>query len=416
MVSLLLCLLWIMPLPLVADEDPLQARRRDLEEIERSLLHVEQDLHARQRSREVLAAEVERYERDIAQLARADHELDTLLEEQVGILATVQHDLDTERAHLARERRALAALLRSAHALGSQEHLRLLLNQDDLARVGRILSYYGYLNRYRVQRLEAFAARARRLEGLRLEVAEETQRLARLAARQRDTRERLARAMAQRTALLADLDQTIASRADRLAALREDAEALRALVTQLERQAARLPESEVVRQRLIDRRGRLPWPLAGGRLLERFDSLKGEGGPQRWDGVLLAAPEGSAVRAVHHGRVVYADWLRGFGLLMVLDHGDDYMTLYGHNQTLLKEPGEWIESGEIIALSGSSGGQRRAGLYFAIRYRGRPVNPEPWCHSVHKLGARRPLCRPDDARGQPRGRHQAGLVSPFRTT
>jgi septal ring factor EnvC (AmiA/AmiB activator) len=104
-------------------------------------------------------------------------------------------------------------------------------------------------------------------------------------------------------------------------------------------------------------------------------------GELRWDGVLISAPEGQEVRAVHHGRVAFADWLRGFGLLLIIDHGDGYMTLYGHNQSLFKETGEWVEAGEPVALVGTSGGRARAGVYFGIRHQGRPVDPGAWCRA-----------------------------------
>ena len=370
--------------------DSVEAKRKDLEEMERELETLEADLEARRSSRAVLAAELERRERDMAQLARAGHDLKAMIAEQGRVVADLQRELATERGRLEGERRSIAELLRSIHAFGSREHLRMLLDLEDVARIGRVLSYYGYLNRYRLRRLRSFAERARRLESLRLEASAETQRLARLAARQEETRNRLAVAQAERTGLLADLERTILSRQERFAALREDAEGLRVLVEQLERQAAILPEAEVAREPIGERRGRLAWPLEAATLLERFGDAKGDSG-QRWDGVLLAAAEGSPVRAVHHGRVAYADWLRGFGLLIIIEHDDGVLTLYGHNQTLLKEPGEWVDSGETIALSGSSGGRRRPGLYFAIRRQGRPLDPERWCGSASALGRRVPL-------------------------
>jgi septal ring factor EnvC (AmiA/AmiB activator) len=361
------------------------SKRRDLEQMESELQDLELDLQARRDSRAVLEAELEGLERDVAQLARAGHQLDAMIDEQVRAVEGLQAELAAERGRLEQERRSIAALLRSAYAFGGSEHLRMLLDQEDMARVSRVMSYYGFLNRYRLRRLRAFSDQARRLEGLRLAAAEETQRLAMLAARQEDTRGRLARAQGQRTELLAELRRTIASREERYDALREEAEGLRSLVEQLERQAAILPEADFGQQPIAELRGRLAWPLGDGELLERFGRLKGESG-QRWDGVLLAAPEGTEVRAVHHGRVAYADWLRGFGLLIIIEHDDGYMSLYGHNQTMLKESGEWVGGGETIALSGASGGQQRPGLYFAIRHRGRPLDPERWCRAATEPG------------------------------
>jgi septal ring factor EnvC (AmiA/AmiB activator) len=363
---------------LAQGEPDIEARRRDLSEMEERLRDLRRDLDARRGSREVLLGELERHERDIAQLALAGRKLKSMLEEQALVLADVQRRRDEQRDAVARERVALAGLLRSAHALGGTERLRMLLDQEDVARTGRLLAYFEYLNRDRIRRIDAFSAQARRLEDLRREAAEETRRLATLAARQEETRRRLAAAQEQRAVLLAELDDSIAGREESLVALEEDAQALRSLLGQLERQAMELPEADVAQVPMERLRGRLAWPLESGLLAGRFGQLKGEGG-QRWDGVLIAAPEGATVRAVHDGRVVYADWLRGFGLLVIVEHDDGYMTLYGRNQALLKERGEWVAAGDTIALSGTSGGQRDAGLYFALRHHGRPLDPEHWC-------------------------------------
>ena len=360
------------------EPDPLAPQRRALTQMESELTDLERGLEARRRGREALLGELETYERDIAQLANGSRQLETMIKEQVKVQARLQQDLEAERAALERERRSLAALIRSAHTLGNHENLRLLLDQQDIARQGRLMSYYGYLNRYRLGRLDSFTARAENFERLRAETAEETQRLAMLAGRQKEMRERLAQTQSQRSALLTELEQQIAGGAEQAEILREDTEHLRALVTQLERQGMIMPEVNLDPQPIASRRGQLPWPVAnGGLLLSRFGE-RAEGSKVQ-DGVLIGVREGSEVRAIHHGRVVYADWLRGFGQLIIIDHDEGYMSLYGHNQSLLKEAGEWVGVGEVIALSGASGGRKTAALYFAIRRDSQPENPEAWC-------------------------------------
>lgn len=360
------------------EPDPLAPQRRALTQMESELTDLERGLEARRRGREALLGELETYERDIAQLANGSRQLETMIKEQVKVQARLQQDLEAERAALERERRSLAALIRSAHTLGNHENLRLLLDQQDIARQGRLMSYYGYLNRYRLGRLDSFTARAENFERLRAETAEETQRLAMLAGRQKEMRERLAQTQSQRSALLTELEQQIAGGAEQAEILREDTEHLRALVTQLERQGMIMPEVNLDPQPIASRRGQLPWPVAnGGLLLSRFGE-RAEGSKVQ-DGVLIGVREGSEVRAIHHGRVVYADWLRGYGQLIIIDHDEGYMSLYGHNQSLLKEAGEWVGVGEVIALSGASGGRKTAALYFAIRRDSQPENPEAWC-------------------------------------
>jgi len=125
-------------------------------------------------------------------------------------------------------------------------------------------------------------------------------------------------------------------------------------------------------------RGKLPWPV-NGRLLARFGETRGDDARTKWDGVMISASSGSQVHAVHGGRVVFADWLRGAGLLVILDHGNGYLSLYGHNQSLLKKPGDVVKAGEAISTVGTSGGQDTPALYFAIRQQGRPTDPSQWC-------------------------------------
>ena len=210
------------------------------------------------------------------------------------------------------------------------------------------------------------------------QVRQETQRLTVLAQQQEKTRLRLVATHGERNDVLAKLQGTILSGRDRIAALEEDAGALRAVIEQLRRSAEILGESGIQQDSIAVKRGRLQWPTTPAKLLARFGDRK-SGNELHWDGVLLASDRGEAVRAVYQGRVVFADWLRGFGLLIIVDHGDGYMSLYGHNETLLKETGEWVGSGDQLALSGASGGQRNPGVYFALRRNGEPLDPAQWC-------------------------------------
>jgi septal ring factor EnvC (AmiA/AmiB activator) len=137
-----------------------------------------------------------------------------------------------------------------------------------------------------------------------------------------------------------------------------------------------IPAEADGQQPFHSRKGKLRWP-ARGRLAQRFGAPRSGG--LRWRGVMIEAQEGGEVRAVSQGRIAFSDWMRGFGLLLIIDHGDGYMSLYGHNQTLYKEVGEWVDTGEVVALLGASGGRTESGLYFEMRHKGRPINPVHWC-------------------------------------
>ena len=389
------------------DERDFESKRQVLDQLEEQVRGLEHDLDAMRGSRAVLASELERSEREIADLARAGRQLTGMIRAQEQNLADLHAQLEREREALVRERVGLAGLIRSAYALGNGDRIRLLLDQEDVAGLGRVMSYYGYLNRYRISRMASVKDRAQRLESIAHAAAEETVRLAQLADRQEETRSRLAETQTQRMALLEELEATISGGEGRVIDLKSEAHGLRNLLDQLERRSRELPEAEFVQEAIGQRKGQLGWPLPAIRLTERFGSPKGDGG-QRWDGVLIEAPEGAEVRAVHPGRVVYANWLRGFGLLMIIEHEDGYMTLYGHNQTLLKEAGEWVAAGDPIALSGMSGGLRSGGLYFAIRHRGKPLDPVKWCRAAKAAdGAQR-----TDARAK-LSREEPATISPF---
>jgi murein hydrolase activator len=364
-----------------AVEDPdaaIEGRERDLQSLKRQVETLSKDLIDRNAERRSLIGELEERERDVAALALAERELTRLVEEQTRVSRELRDREAQEQRSLEREIGRLSELLRTAHAMGRADVLRLLLNQEDPVRASRVLSYFAYFNRDRVGRIRAVESQAQRLALLAKDAEREAARLVALATQQEATRVRLEAAKAERAKILAGLEATIASREGDLMLLQSDAENLRLLVEHLRQRAQIQAELGVQREPFAQRRGHLTWPLLEGRIRSGFGSSK-EGSEITLDGVLLVAREGEEVRAVYDGRVVYADWLRGFGMLLVIDHGDGYLTLYGHNQALLKEVGEWVAAGEAIALSGNSGGRDDPVLYFAIRRHGEPLDPAVWC-------------------------------------
>ena len=351
----------------------------DLGRLEDHLQLLRQELLDGERYRTALFAELEKSERDIAALARAGHELSKMVEEQQHRVDLLSTRLAETRADLERARTALAQMLRSAYQMGRGDRLRMLLNQDDLGRGARLFGYYQCIGRERAERITEVERLASELDRLRTESAEQALRLDRLAKHQEQTRLRLQVTHRSRAPILSSLEETLAERRDQVIAMDRDAEALRALIESLRKQVEISDEIELTQEDIASLKGRLQWPVTAPDLLSGFRGADLEPGDLHADGVVIATETGSEVHAIHHGRVIYADWLRGFGMLLVLDHGDGYMSLYGHNQTLLTEVGEWVGADEVVALTGSSGGSSNQGLYFAIRRDGRPMNPEHWC-------------------------------------
>jgi septal ring factor EnvC (AmiA/AmiB activator) len=367
--------------PVLGIEDPdpaIEAHEQDLKTVEQRVQSIGAELAGKNAERQALIAELEGRERDVAALALAGRELARTVKEQTRIAAGLRARQMEEQGTLATELERLSGLLRMAYTLGRADALRLLLNQEDPVRASRMLSYFAYFNRERVRRIDAVESRAERLAALAKGAEREGARLAELADRQEATRTRLDDAKAQRAQVLAELERIIASGEETMAGLSRDAENLRLLVEHLRQRAQIGAELDVRRDPFAARRGQLQWPLPEGRVRAGFGSPK-EGTELAWDGVLLAAREGEEVRAVYDGRVVYADWMLGFGMLLAIDHGDGYITLYGNNEALLKEVGEWVSTGEPIALGGRSGGRDEPVLYFAIRHNGDPVDPAVWC-------------------------------------
>lgn len=279
----------------------------------------------------------------------------------------------TER-QVEEEREALAGELKVAYLNGRDERLKLLLNQKDPAMLGRMLAYYGYFGQARAERINAIRDHVAHLELLAERISEEARRLDSIEAVRVAEVERLADARNRRSQTLASLQTQIKSRGDQLARLERDAKTLERLVEQLRRAMAEFP---VLAQQPFERvKGKLPWP-AKGKLLARFGQLRA-GGPLKWQGLLIDTQRGAQVRAPFHGRVVYADWLPGMGLLLVLDHGNGYMSLYGHNEQLFRAVGDRVAPGDVMAAAGDSGGNSNAGLYMEIRKGGQPQDPLLW--------------------------------------
>ena len=288
-------------------------------------------------------------------------------------------ELDAGKAKLDRtlatQREALGGLLRSAYALGHGEELKLLLQQDDVAAISRVLAYHRYFQRAQVEQIERLLGDLRRLADVQAQIRGASAELA--ASRDARAAEgaKLDGERSARAELLAQLEAKLKDQAARLAALGRNEAELGNLLERLRDVFADIPKQLAGAESFATQRGRLAWPLQG-KVVTAFGAADESG--RRSSGLLLAAKTGSPVHAISHGRVAFADWLRGYGLMLIVDHGDGYLSLYGCNETLLKDVGDWVDAGETIATSGASGGQKAAGLYFELRAKGQAVDPRGW--------------------------------------
>jgi septal ring factor EnvC (AmiA/AmiB activator) len=252
------------------------------------------------------------------------------------------------------------------------------LNQEDPTLSARMLSYYANFNAARLARIEAFRNTQLQLEASQQALSTASERLREQEQTFALQLESLQSDSELRLSLLQTLDAEIASRSGELDQLLADRTHLEELLEEIEDAIANIPPPEQLTP-FAQARGRLPWPLTGSPM-NRFGAAYSDGNLHR-QGIILSAPAGTPVRAIHPGRIVFSDWLRGSGLLVVVDHGEGYLSLYANAQTLAKQKGDWVNRGEALATAGTNGGLDVPGIYFEIRHNGQAEDPALWCQS-----------------------------------
>jgi septal ring factor EnvC (AmiA/AmiB activator) len=351
-----------------------KVKELELEEVRAQISALKKSMDRRAAERDKITASLQSAEVHIAEkhinLAELERQRDYSEREK----AKLEKQLAERSAELALENDELVAQVRAVYTNGGQERIKLLLNQRDPAELGRMLTYYKYMSDYRGANIEAVTEHIRVLEQLTVAAVEEENRIARLARARTAELAELSTAQTERRQLLVTLNSQIKSEGTEIQRLAAEEKDLARLIAEL---TSILSDYPITSEEPFSRmKGRLTWPVAG-RLQHDYGQPRASG-TLKWNGVVLAAQQGREVRAVYHGRVVFADWLAGMGLLVIVDHGEGYMSLYGYNETILKSTGDWVAPGDAIATGGESGGQAQAGLYFELRKGTRPINPRQW--------------------------------------
>ncbi|NUS61797.1 MAG: peptidoglycan DD-metalloendopeptidase family protein [Lysobacter sp.] len=350
-------------------------------------------------SRKLRAADEE-----VGRVGRAVRDTERALARDTQALADLQQRRDTLNAGLAARRGELAQLLRAAYTVGDDTPLKALLAQDRVDDAQRTLAYHRYAQRDRAARMNAIVQELHEVDALEREITDRRTALDNDRRTQRDQLASLELARRDRAKLVDQLDEKYKDRASRERALGQDAKALQQLLAQLRAAAAKAAREKAAAEKRAAAAaakpkagndttasatplrkntttgpalqvGGLSWPVNGS-LLARYGGPMPDGRTSQ--GVLIAAPAGTTVKAVADGRVVFADWMNGYGLILIIDHGNGYMSLYAHNDALLRDAGDHVRRGEALASVGNSGGQGRAALYFELRRNGQPVNPDTW--------------------------------------
>lgn len=384
--GILLCLLVCCGLSARAQASDTEQK---LESIQSSIQRVTRQLEEAQGRRGKLEASLRKAEQAIALAAGNLHDTRDKLAAQRKRLSVLDQKAADQEDTLRTQVNALRAQVVSAYRMGREPNIKLFLNQENPARLGRMLAYYDYLNHARQDAMNKARKVLAALITTHQQAKDEKRRLQVTLKEQSARQKALKDAEQKRRLALGNLDRLIGDKRDRLKNLRANEKRLRELLSTVGHAVVNDSSLNALSQKPFNRlRGRLPWPTEG-RIAAHFNAPRsGSGGALRWQGVLIDAPAGQSVRAIDAGRVVFADWLRGYGLLLIIDHGHGYMSLYGHNQAIYRRVGTWVRPGEVIASIGDSGGQTVNGLYFAIRHDGTPLNPARWCRGKPRRARR----------------------------
>ncbi|HEX5793473.1 MAG TPA: peptidoglycan DD-metalloendopeptidase family protein [Rheinheimera sp.] len=362
------CWLLLFCLPVAVAQ---QQQEQELAELKQQIQLTEQQVRQQQQQLDKAEQKLQQSDRALAEASTATRQT----EQERQALATREQQLLRQQTELEQtlqqQQNMLATQLKSAYSLGQHDYSKMLLNQQDAGKLERVLSYYQYFNRARLRQLTALNQTIGQLQQVLTELTEKQQQLAIILQTLQQQQQQLAAAKTEQQLAVTRLQDTLKQQGRQLDYLRQNEASLQTTLDKLRKLAEQARELAGLGQQ----KGRLTWPLSGS-LLQRFGENRQGGISSR--GILIQGSEGEAVKAIADGQVIYADWLKGYGWVIVLDHGAGFMSLYGHNQNLLKQPGARINAGETIALTGMSGGQASAGLYFEIREKGEAVNPLLW--------------------------------------
>ncbi len=350
-----------------AQANPLTTK---IKQLQYALFHERQqdtDLHQQLKATEMTLATLAQ---DIAHITQLQ------VSEQLE-LTHLQKKQQDEQTRLSRQRDTLANQVRAAYELGKLNEIKILLNQENSNTLSRHLGYYRYLTQKRVELINESKQTLLSLTQTMQAITQHQQELQHLLAQKQQQQKKQEFTQKLRQQLIAQLNFEVQTKQQQLSALLENQQGLQNAIDQIQKQPVNITAAY---QPFSKQQGNLPWP-ATGNIIGHFGTPIDES-DQHLAGVIIKAPLGSPIRAISSGKVVFANWLRGFGLLVIIDHGGGYMSLYGRNQALYTKLGNKVKSGDLIAAIGNTGGYQSSSLYFEIRQNGTPVNPSLWCRKT----------------------------------
>lgn len=344
-----------------------------LKQVEQKIKQQQQQIKQQLAQKNDLELTLKSLEFDIAQLAVKQTQTNNDIRRSNNKINQLNGEQDQLNADKKKHQSLLAQMIKTAYVNGKHDYSKLLLNQESPAQLERLIIYYQNLQDSRIEQLQEIKQVLERLAEVEVELKQKHAELNESKQQQKQQNRQLVLRQRDRKGTLNKINRTIRNNQQKLKSLEADRERLTTAIANAKAQATRNPASLAG---LYNLKKQLKWP-SSGRISHKYGQRRS--GALRWKGVMIEAELGERVNAVADGIVLYSNWLKGFGWLTVIDHGKGYMSLYGHNQALLKQAGEYVETNEPIALAGQSGGQSQPGLYFEIRYQGKTVNPARWC-------------------------------------
>ena len=359
----------VLSAPVPADSEKAMTEA-EIKALEQDIQKTKELLESLNKERTTTQSRIERADKEISKIQKNINELETRRREGQNEVKKIQGRQNTLTAKTEQQKEQIASSLRSMYMNSSDSRLKLLLNQEDPEELSRQLAYLEYAQQAQLKAIREYEETVSELKRLEQQQNALVVRLSREKDQLDKDRERMVKQQAARQKLLKDISGRRRKSGRELTRMEQQHQELTEVLTQIE---SRRIESSQPFNKL---KGKLQWPVSG-KVLFSYDQKRPDT-RLSWPGIFIESNPGEPVRAVHDGRVIFSDWMRGYGLLTIVDHGNDYLTLYAHNEWTLKNEGEVVLAGEPLALSGQSGGQLSPGLYFEIRRNGNPENPVSW--------------------------------------
>lgn len=357
--------------------DEKDRKQADLNNLQSKILKLKQIIDVKEDSKSRYTKQLKKIENDIAKVSRKARESKKEIADKRAELKKLSRSRNRHQQQLSQENDLLAKQVYTAFTLGRQERVKLLFSQKNPAELQRNLVYYQYFSNARAELITTVKRSIDKILQAEASIKKTRQDLQKSLGLLETQKAQLVKDSGKRKSIISSLDKQLKKQGGNLSRLEDEAEQLQKLIGSIQDILTETPDPELEGKPFAQLRGKLAWPLKGDikKLFGRHKPLS----DLRWQGIMIYAPEGEYVRSVSRGRIAFADWLRGLGNLIIIDHGNSYLSLYGHNESLFKSAGEWVEAGDIISSIGNSGGQQKSGLYFEIRKKGKPQNPTKWC-------------------------------------